>query len=74
MFFRKNEVKRAQEEATRVEIERLGALGPEVLAVDVLRVMSAEQLNVSTGVRVQAIVKELLSDFHTSLTSTPACC
>ena len=42
MVFRRNEEKRAREAAIQAEVDRLKALSPEALAVEVLPILAAE--------------------------------
>jgi len=72
MFFRKNEEKRARDEAAQAEIDRLKTLPPEGLAVEVLPALGSDALKDRVaGVRVQDICKQLLSGSKGSFAVNP---
>lgn len=68
MLFRKSEQKRAAEAAAQAEIDRLTALGPDALALEILPAMGSDALKARvTGVRVQEVCTQLLGGFRASL-------
>jgi hypothetical protein len=68
MLFRRNEDKRARDDAAQAEIDRLKDLAPEQLAVELLPALGSDALKGRlSGVRVQEIIKELLAGVDHSM-------
>jgi hypothetical protein len=66
-MFGRGKEKRAREQQAQEEVERLKGLAPEQLALEVLPALGSDQLKGRlTGVRVQAIVKQMLDGFGSS--------
>lgn len=68
MMFRKNPEKAARDDAAQAEVDRLLALSPPALAVEVLPALGSDGLKQSfSGVRIQEISKQLLGGYKSSL-------
>jgi hypothetical protein len=67
--FGRGKEKKEREEREQAEIDRLVALTPDCLALEILPALASDQLKDRlTGVRVQEIVKQMLGDFGSSWT------
>lgn len=72
VFFRKGEEKKAREQEAQEELDRLQGLAPEQLAAEILPALGSDELKGRlTGVRVQAISKQMLDGFGSSMRINP---
>jgi hypothetical protein len=68
-MFRKSEEKKARDAAAQAEVDRLKALSPDELAVEILPVLGSDAVPGGVrGARVQEIIKGLLSASSASWT------
>ncbi|HEX3824049.1 MAG TPA: hypothetical protein VHV79_06265 [Mycobacteriales bacterium] len=67
-MFRKSPEKRADEEAMQAQVDRLKALSPEALALEIMPTLGSDELKKRiTGVRVQDVCTATLGGFKSSL-------